>query len=45
MDWFRREMSERLKAIFRTGVLGLVYPGFRRYMAEVMRGDDGCDFL
>ena len=40
MDWFRREMSGKLKVIFRSGVLKLFYPGFRRYMAEVMRGDD-----
>lgn len=40
MDWFRREMSRTLKLIFRSGILRLVYPGFRRYMDEVMRGDD-----
>lgn len=40
MDWFRDEMSRKLKRIVRSGVLKLFYPGFRRYMDEVMRGDD-----
>ena len=40
MEWFRREMSRRAKWIVRTGLLKLLYPGFRRYMDEIMRGDD-----
>ena len=40
MEWFRREMSRIAKRIVRTGLLKLFYPGFRRYMDEIMRGDD-----
>ena len=40
MEWFRREVSRIAKRIVRTGLLKLFYPGFRRYMDEIMRGDD-----
>lgn len=40
MDWFRDEMSRALKLIVRSGILKLFYPNYRRYMDEVMRGDD-----
>ena len=40
MEWFRREMSETAKKVVRTGILKLFYPGFRRYMDEILRGDD-----
>jgi nitroreductase/NAD-dependent dihydropyrimidine dehydrogenase PreA subunit len=40
MDWFRSEMSKALKLIVRSGLLKLFYPNYRRYMDEVMRGDD-----
>ena len=40
MEWFRREMSKTAKKVVRTGLLRLFYPGFRRYMDEIMRGDD-----
>ena len=40
MEWFRSEMSKTAKRVVRTGILRLLYPGFRRYMDEIMRGDD-----
>lgn len=40
MEHFRREMSESLKFYIRTGLMGLMYPGFKRYMKEVLNGKD-----
>lgn len=40
MDWFRSEMTRALKLIVRSGILRLFYPNYRRYMDEVVRGDD-----
>ena len=40
MKWFRSETSRIARRVVRTGILKLFYPGFRRYMDEIMRGDD-----
>ena len=40
MEFFRSEMSKSLKFFIRTGLMGLVYPGFKRYMKEVLNGKD-----
>ena len=40
MDWFRGEVLRSMKRIIRSGLPRLLYPEFRRYMDEMMRGDD-----
>lgn len=40
MDWYRRETERTLQAIIRTCLPKLFFPKFRRYMDEIMRGDD-----
>ena len=40
MEWFRSETSRMVKRIVRLGILQLLYPEFRRYMDEVVRGED-----
>ena len=40
MDWYRREVLRTLQAIIRTRLPKFFFPKFRRYMDEVMRGDD-----
>ena len=40
MEWFRSEMSRAAKLAVRTGIPWLLYPKFRRFMSEALRGDD-----
>ena len=40
MDWYRQEVVRALQKIIRTRIPQLLFPKFRRYMDEIMRGDD-----
>lgn len=40
MEFFRAEMSRMLKLLIRTGIMRLIYPNFKRYLAEIMAGKD-----
>ena len=40
MDWYRREVAKTLQKLVRTRIPQILFPKFRRYMAEIMRGDD-----
>ena len=40
MEWFRRETAKKLRFLVRTEVLQLLYPVFRRYVDDILRGDD-----
>ena len=40
MDLYRREVLRTLQKILRSRIPQLLFPKFRRYMDEVMRGDD-----
>ncbi|MDD2480112.1 MAG: nitroreductase family protein [Victivallaceae bacterium] len=40
MDFFRAEMSRMLKFLIKTGIMRLIYPNFKRYLADIMGGKD-----
>ncbi len=40
MLFFRTEMSRMLKFLIRTGIMRLIYPGYKRYLGEIMNGKD-----
>ena len=40
MEWFRRETAKKLRRLVRMGVLQMLYPVFRRYVDDILRGDD-----
>lgn len=40
MELFRRELTDSVKFWIRTGLMRLVYPGFKRYMKEILNGKD-----
>lgn len=40
MSFFRKKMQETLRFFIKTGILGLFYPKFKRYMDEVANGAD-----
>ena len=40
MDFFREKMVKSLQFLVKTGVMRLVYPNFKRYMDEIMDGED-----
>lgn len=40
MAFFREETSSMLKKLIKTGIMSLIYPRFKRYLAEIMGGKD-----
>lgn len=40
MAFFRAEMSRLLNLLIRTGIMRLVYPGYKRYLEEIAGGKD-----
>lgn len=40
MNYLRCEMSKTIQRFIRTGIPRLLYPGYRRYMDEIMHGND-----
>ncbi|NMD87829.1 nitroreductase [Victivallis vadensis] len=40
MAFFRAEMSRQLNLLIRTGIMRLVYPGYKRYLEEIAGGKD-----
>lgn len=40
MAFFRKKTSKMLKLLIKTGIMGLIYPRFKRYLAEIMGGKD-----
>ena len=40
MDWYRREVTRYLQRLVRTRIPQILFPKFRRYMDEIMRGED-----
>ena len=40
MSFFRKKTSKMLKLLIKTGIMGLIYPRFKRYLAEIMGGKD-----
>ncbi len=40
MEFFREEMSRKLKFLIRTGILRVLYPNYKRYLGEIMNGKD-----
>ena len=40
MEFFRSEMTRVLKLLIRTGLMRLVYPGYKRYAQDIFNGRD-----
>lgn len=40
MTFFREKCSSMLKFLIRTGIMRVIYPKFKRYLAEIMGGKD-----
>ena len=40
MAFFRQETSRMLKLLIKSGIMALIYPKFKRYLAEIMGGKD-----
>ena len=40
MEFYRTRMAKTLRFLIRTGILGLVYPNYKRYLQEIMNGKD-----
>ncbi len=40
MDWFRGEAAKRLKILWKTGILRVIYPKSRNHVREILDGKD-----
>ena len=40
MAFYRQETSRMLKFLIKTGIMALIYPKFKRYLAEIIAGKD-----
>ena len=40
MEFFRQETGRMLRLLIRSGIMRLVYPGYKRFLREIMNGED-----